>query len=246
MAFIIVADNKAREIERRELAGPIVIGRSPECNLAIRDILLSRRHCAVEKIGEAWVVADLGSKNGTFVNGELVNRHVLRDGEVIRIGRTRICFREGRFIPTPPNTPRAKHRPADPLEALAGTLSAFRFSEEEVQALDQHVLDTFPRPQPKPIDPRSYQSEHVQAMIADIASSAWDSVLTETERVKTKPLPRPMLRPVYVEIPQPRVEPKPVTKRRRRFSMQGAIAMCYVALSVAVTGTAVWVLSWSW
>jgi predicted component of type VI protein secretion system len=246
MAFIIVADNKSREIERRELAGPVVIGRSPECDLAIRDILLSRRHCAMERIGEAWVVADLGSKNGTFVHGELINRHVLQDGEVIRIGRTRICFREGRFIPTPPNTPSAKHRPADPLEALAGTLSAFRFSEDEVQELDQHVLETFPRPQPKPMDPRAYQSEHVQAMIADIASSAWDSVLTETERVKTKPLPRPMLRPVYVEIPAPRVEPKRVTKRRRRLTMQGAMAVFYIALSVAVTGTAVWVISWSW
>jgi hypothetical protein len=83
-------------------------------------------------------------------------------------------------------------------------------------------------------------------MIADIASSAWDSVLTETERVKTKPLPRPMLRPLYVEIPAPRVEPKRVTKRRRRLTMQGTIAMFYVALSVSVTGTAVWVLSWSW
>src|SRR5947208_9525059 len=200
MAFIIVADNNAREIERRELAGPVVIGRSPECDLAIRDILLSRRHCAMEKIGEAWVVADLGSKNGTFVHGELINRHVLRDGEVIRIGRTRICFREGKFIQTPPSTPRVKQRPADPLEAMAGTMSAFRFSEEEVGELDQHVLETFPRPQPKPMDPRAYQSEQVQAMIADIASSAWDSVLTETERVKTKPLPRPLLRPVYVEI----------------------------------------------
>jgi hypothetical protein len=55
-----------------------------------------------------------------------------------------------------------------------------------------------------------------------------------------------MLRPVYVEIPMPRVEPKRVTKRRRRLTMQGAIAMCYVALSICVTGTAVWVLSWSW
>src|SRR5262249_10270370 len=152
-----------------------------------------------------------GSKNGTFVNTDLINRHVLADGDVIRIGRTRICFREGRFIPTPPNTPRVKQRPADPIEAMSGTLSAFKFNEDEAE-LDQHVLETFPRPKPRPTEPRGYQSEQVQTLIADIASSAWDTVLTETERVKTKPLPRPMLRTLYLEIPAPRAEVKPKKK----------------------------------
>ena len=102
MAFIIVADSKSQEIDRRELAGPVIIGRSPECDLPIRDILLSRRHCVLEKIGDAWVIADLASKNGTRVNGEPIERHILPDTDVIRIGRTRIAFCEGPFIPAPP------------------------------------------------------------------------------------------------------------------------------------------------
>ena len=95
MAFIIVADSKSHEIDRRELAGPVIVGRSPECDLPMRDILLSRKHCVIERLGETWVIADLGSKNGTLVNGELIQRHVLHDCDVIRIGRTRIAFRDG-------------------------------------------------------------------------------------------------------------------------------------------------------
>src|SRR3954464_14239506 len=129
MAFVVIADRN-QEIDRRELFGPVVIGRSPECDLAVRDILLSRRHCMIERIGETWVVADLSSKNGTRVNSELITRQVLHDGDVIRIGRTRICFRGGMFIP-PPKEKRPNVRPADPVEALAGTMAGFRFDEEE-------------------------------------------------------------------------------------------------------------------
>ena len=74
MAFIIVADSKSDEIDRRELAGPLVIGRSPECDMPVRDILLSRKHCIIERIGDVWVVADLNSKNGTRVNGDPITQ----------------------------------------------------------------------------------------------------------------------------------------------------------------------------
>ena len=116
MAFIVVAD-KSQEVDRRELLGPLVIGRAPECDLPIRDILLSRRHCIIERLGESWVIADSASKNGTRVNGDLITRHVLRDGDVIRIGRTRIAFRGGMYIPAPKGEPRPHTRPADPIEA---------------------------------------------------------------------------------------------------------------------------------
>src|SRR3954467_521337 len=150
MAFIIVADSKSEEIDRRELAGPLVIGRSPECDMPVRDILLSRKHCIIERIGDVWVVADLNSKNGTRVNGDPITRHVLADMDVVRIGRTRIAFRDGPFIPAPPGVKRAKQRPADPLEAMAGTLSGFKLSDEEETEMDRRVLETFPRPKPRP------------------------------------------------------------------------------------------------
>jgi pSer/pThr/pTyr-binding forkhead associated (FHA) protein len=251
MAFIIVADSKSQEIDRRELVGPIIIGRSPEVDLPVRDILLSRKHCLIERLGDAWVIADLGSKNGTLVNGDLINRHVLHDCDVIRIGRTRIAFREGKFVPAPPNVSRAKQRPADPLEAMAGTLSGFRFSEEEEEALDQRVLETFPRPKPRPADPRAYQSDKVQAMIADIASSAWDSVLMEEDRkTNTTTLPKPM---VSIVIPRPAAVPamaqvttKPSRPPKVWFDPKRVLMMLYIGMSLMITAASVWVISWNW
>jgi pSer/pThr/pTyr-binding forkhead associated (FHA) protein len=198
MAFIVVAD-KSREIDRRELTGPLSIGRAPECDLPIRDILLSRKHCMLEKIGESWVVADNASKNGTRVNGEPINRHVLHDGDVIRIGRTRIAFRGGTFVPAPKGEQRPHTRPADPIEAMASTVSGFKFNEDEEEKLDQQVMEHFPRPKPRPAEPRGFENEQVYSMLSDIASSAWDSVLVApSRRVRTADLPRPLIDPDQV------------------------------------------------
>jgi pSer/pThr/pTyr-binding forkhead associated (FHA) protein len=246
MAFIIVADSKSQEIERRELGRPVIIGRSPECDLPVRDILLSRKHCVIERLGETWVIADLGSKNGTYLNGDLIQRHELQDCDVIRIGRTRIAFRDGPFVPAPPDVKRARQRPADPLDAMAGTLSGFRFSEQEEQALDQRVLETFPRPKPHPADPRSYREEKVQSMIADIASSAWDSVLVEGERKSVATLPRPRIDGgKAVPSAKPQAAETQVA-RRTDFDPLTAMMLFFIGASALFTGVCVWVISWSW
>jgi pSer/pThr/pTyr-binding forkhead associated (FHA) protein len=253
MPFIIVADHRSQEIERRELSGPIVIGRSPECDVPIRDILLSRRHCAMERIGDAWVIADLGSKNGTRVNGELINRHILHDADVIRIGRSRLAFREGLFVPAPPDVKHARQRPSDPLEAMSGTLSGFRFNEDEEEKLDQRVLDTFPRPKPRPNEPRAYQNEQLYTMIADIASSAWDSMLTEPEhRDRKAPLPQPKVEKddLPLQVTPELKEPSPVLTEKKRIDWkvitQDVVAVLYILLTLIVTGTGVWVISRGW
>jgi len=48
---------------------PVVVGRMSECGLTVPSTLVSRRHCEFVQIGDEWVVRDLGSRNGTFVNG---------------------------------------------------------------------------------------------------------------------------------------------------------------------------------
>ncbi len=249
MAFIIVADNKSQEIERRELSSPLIIGRSPECDLPVRDILLSRKHCVIERLGESWVIADLGSKNGTRVNGELINRHVLHDADVIRIGRTRIALREGPFVSAPANLKRARQRPADPIEAMQGTLSGFRFSEEEEEELDQRVLETFPRPKPRPKDPLAYQSEKVQAMVTALASSSWDTVLMEHERKReTGKFPTPVMLEIASESKVIASAKSSAAERPRKqhFNLRRATTMLFVAVCAMLTSLSVWVISWSW
>jgi hypothetical protein len=72
-----------------------VIGRGAEADLVVDDAGVSRRHAEVHSEGgRAWVV-DLGSTNGTFVDGERVSTGQLADGSRITIGRTRIVVHFG-------------------------------------------------------------------------------------------------------------------------------------------------------
>jgi hypothetical protein len=70
-----------------------VIGRGENCDLRVADPGASRRHAELRR-GEAWVtVRDLGSTNGTMVNGKRVEEADLDDGDEITIGETRFTFR---------------------------------------------------------------------------------------------------------------------------------------------------------
>ena len=55
---------------------------------------VSRVHAAFERFGDAWCVRDLGSRNGTFVNGDrIIGEHALHPGDEILLGRLRLLFR---------------------------------------------------------------------------------------------------------------------------------------------------------
>jgi pSer/pThr/pTyr-binding forkhead associated (FHA) protein len=71
---------------------PVVIGRLPECDVVIADSNVSRRHAEVRQVGENVVVTDLGSTNGTRVNGQLVREQVLASGDEITVGSTTLVF----------------------------------------------------------------------------------------------------------------------------------------------------------
>lgn len=74
-------------------AGMTVIGRASSCNLTIDDALLSREHAAISLGGERVVARDLGSRNGTYVNGTRIEDDVeLHDGDRIKIGGTEVVF----------------------------------------------------------------------------------------------------------------------------------------------------------
>lgn len=65
------------------------IGRHPRCDLAIDDLTVSRVHARLERTRDGWVLTDLGSTNGTRVNGWLVrDRVTVRAGDLLRFGDT--------------------------------------------------------------------------------------------------------------------------------------------------------------
>jgi hypothetical protein len=75
-------------------AGSVVLGRSSDADIPVEDPGVSRRHLEIVRDGtETWAV-DLGSTNGSYVNGQRVEgRAELFDGSIIAMGRTRITFR---------------------------------------------------------------------------------------------------------------------------------------------------------
>ena len=72
--------------------GPVLIGRQVAANLRIRNASVSRRHALIEKDGDKFVIADLDSRNGTFVNDVPVKRCELQHGDRVRIGESLFFF----------------------------------------------------------------------------------------------------------------------------------------------------------
>ena len=70
------------------------IGSSEAADIVVADSSVSRVHALLEWLGGSWFVQDLGSRNGTFVNGERVQvRRVLRASDEVRLGRARLVMR---------------------------------------------------------------------------------------------------------------------------------------------------------
>lgn len=71
---------------------PLTIGRLPECDIVLEDSKVSRRHAEVRRDGMGVNVVDLGSTNGTMVNGAGIRERALNDGDQITVGATVLRF----------------------------------------------------------------------------------------------------------------------------------------------------------
>ncbi len=71
-----------------------MIGRAPDSTVVIADPRASRRHAEIRPSGQGFVVNDLGSMNGTLINGSPIREHMLQDGDEIKIGSTTLRFEE--------------------------------------------------------------------------------------------------------------------------------------------------------
>ena len=76
----------------------VVIGRSSKADVQIDQESVSRNHCKLINTGKSVMLRDLGSTNGTYVNDELVDEYVLRDGDFVKIGRSIFKFLSGNNI----------------------------------------------------------------------------------------------------------------------------------------------------
>ena len=79
---------------------PITIGRTPESDIQLDAPDVSRQHATIIKREQAYLLSDLGSRNGTFVNEQLINKSTeLHEGDIIRIGAFLLTFQDGQVTP---------------------------------------------------------------------------------------------------------------------------------------------------
>jgi len=69
-----------------------VAGRHPNADVFLDDVTVSRRHAEFDRRGTVFTVRDLGSLNGTYVGGRLVDSATLEDGQDVQIGKFRLTF----------------------------------------------------------------------------------------------------------------------------------------------------------
>jgi hypothetical protein len=136
-AHLIYRDLECRQVIRllAAIGETVNIGRRDECDVSLGwDSEVSRLHASLQMIGLDWTIADDGSRNGSFVNGErLHGRRRLFDGDMIVLGQTAIVFR------FPPRTQGATTRPG-----------GLTMNRELVEGTDRKVLVALCRPLKEP------------------------------------------------------------------------------------------------
>jgi FHA domain/zinc-ribbon domain len=72
--------------------GRTLVGRSPECDVFLDDVTVSRRHAELLRDADMFTIRDLGSLNGTYVNRKRIESVVLEDDDEVQIGKYRLTF----------------------------------------------------------------------------------------------------------------------------------------------------------
>lgn len=85
--------NKGDQFEMKE--GNLTIGRSPDCNIVLYDRKVSRHHCTLYPRGKYYIVEDMNSTHGTFLNGDRIKgKEAFRENDKLRLGQTTLAFSE--------------------------------------------------------------------------------------------------------------------------------------------------------
>lgn len=71
----------------------IHIGRSPANEVALKEAKVSRRHAEIQCVGGKYILMDLESSNGTFIGGKKITEQILKNGDEILIGNTKMVFK---------------------------------------------------------------------------------------------------------------------------------------------------------
>lgn len=92
--WFLIADSGPEKGQHIPVHSRTEIGRALDCDISILEPALSRKHAEIEPDGDDLILQDLGSANGTHVNGKKVDRVKLKDGDVLQFHKVRFIVRE--------------------------------------------------------------------------------------------------------------------------------------------------------
>ncbi len=104
--LLVIAEGKEAGREFVFEQSSVVIGRISECDVILYDPGVSRKHARIFAEGDAYFVEDMGSSNGTKVNGNVIKKHLLADGDAVSLGPVVFNFSSAAIDePDPPVEP---------------------------------------------------------------------------------------------------------------------------------------------
>jgi pilus assembly protein CpaF len=119
--YLLITDRRDGTQRRAPVeTSPFRIGKKPSCELTLDRVNISREHCAIVLANGAATIRDLGSRNGTYVNGKrITGDEKLPDGAMIQLGDFTLLFRTGQFPgrqPAPAAPPQPGTQQAAPVD----------------------------------------------------------------------------------------------------------------------------------
>lgn len=105
MFTLIIIRPDGKQVEQTFDGHEITLGRQEKSDLCLVDGMVSRNHCIILREGKRYVIKDLDSRNGTWINGRKIkNRRSIREGDVIQVGPFRIIFQAETLTQQPLHT----------------------------------------------------------------------------------------------------------------------------------------------
>jgi two-component system, NtrC family, response regulator GlrR len=122
-------------------SGRVVVGTHPSADIQLADPTLSRFHCEIELVDGRAIVRDLGSRNGTFVDGVSVMEAHLRPGAILTLGKSKVRFDPSTDVVAVPLSERSRFGlavgSATPMRALFAVLERVAASEATILLLGE-------------------------------------------------------------------------------------------------------------
>jgi diguanylate cyclase (GGDEF)-like protein len=115
-----------------------VVGRGSDCDIQVDRDSVSRRHAKIYKNGESWMIQDLGSTNGSYVNDSQIDDSPIRDGDLLKIGAAIFKFLTGANVETSYHEEIYKMTIVDGLTGVHNKRFFMEFLDREMARCQRH------------------------------------------------------------------------------------------------------------